>query len=194
MMSAFCGGASPYRYRLNSLTSNGGYFETDVNSADDIGVYCVNATFPHPTTSNRALFGVFGSANRYGVFSSTGSTSFVWWNGALASKIVSVTNSNVKLNFLNSRAANIDDVTWAITATYNASNTNIRLFAAKRMDNGENIFPVSNGCSMGDVYISKGTEVIRHYIPCVSNDGTVEYYEEFTKSFCQRVGDFTEGE
>lgn len=180
----------PYDAEIEYLQSTGTqYIDTGVLAADNVGVQMEIVEFKSPQPNlTEMLFGVFGSNNRYGL-GHNGYQLFAWWNTASSGPDNTGTYSGTfSLNFNNLRTFACGMYyTGLLSGTYNASNTQIRLLNALRMDTGQNIFGQCASCKFGIVQITQGTVLVRDFIPV--RVGTVGYmYDRVTRKLFRNKG------
>ena len=181
----------PYDARVEYLQSSGTqYIDTGVIAADNVGVQMdvvggiVHSGAP-PTTM---LFGVFGSDNRYGF--GYKAWFFAWWNTAfLGGNFSGAYSGMFSLNYNNSRTFACGTYySGSLSGTYNASNTQIRLLNALRMDTGQNAFADCASCRFGAVRITQGMTLVRDLIPV--RVGSVGYlYDRISGTLLPSGGD-----
>ena len=161
------GGAKlPYDAEVEYLESTGTqWIDTGIVASDDVGVSMYISHMVRPSTT-RLMFGVFGNTNRFGLGWNTENL-FVWWNVASNGVAVpTIDDITIQLNYLNSRAWSFGSVSAGnILATYNASNTEIRLLNGRVMGGDNNIFGTSAALKFGETNISSGTAIVRNFIP-----------------------------
>jgi len=166
----------PYDAEVEYLESTGTqWIDTNVNAADNVGyeIGVVDWAGGVGVLETRLFAGVFGSENRFGLgynnlASGDGRVScFAWWNYAISNMgDITIANGYLRFNYLNDRAYSFNGViTGALSGTYNASNTHIRILNAKRMDTGENAFANSVAMKFSSFKISQGTALANDMIP-----------------------------
>ena len=173
------GPALPYDAEVEYLESTGTqYIDTGVIAADNVGVQMdvVGGNTPSgPNFPTTMLFGVFGSDNRYGL--GYNSRFFAWWNTASPGESFSGAYSGTfSLNYNNSRTFACGTYySGSLSGTYNASNTQIRLLNALRMDTGQNAFADCASCRFGAIRITQGMTLVRDLIPVRKGDAGYLY-------------------
>lgn len=163
----------PYDAEVEYLESTGTqYIDTPVVAADNVGyeLRVVNWSGVGGKGVSFLFAGVFGSENRYGLGYTSSSKAvniFAWWNFAISNLgNMSISNGYLKFNYLNSRTYDFNGVvTGALSGSYNASNTTIRLLNAKRMDTGENTFANSVPMKFSAFRISRDGAVVCDMVP-----------------------------
>lgn len=185
--------------RVEYLTrkAGGGWFRTDFIADNQSGL---ELSYSVPSFSDTATMGsrASGSTNGrcYIFYPRTTTVGYIGWNTAQSWSVSSVANTKytTRLNWLNSRKAVILNADGTTKATKSVSGTLVQQTSPIDICSYNN----GNGRAMSlyGARLSKGSEIVREYIPCYrKSDGEMGLFETFTGQFIpsQVSGGFTKG-